>query len=410
MATSIPTIASELDHYGGGYMWIGGAYLLAMAACGPIWAKSSDIWGRKPILLIAVAIFTFASVIAATAVNMSMLIAARALQGCAGGGCIQLVFITISDLFSVRKRSLYLGFTEFVWGLAGGLGPILGGAFTEKLSWRWCFWINLPVCTITILLLVFFLDVHNPRTNVWDGIRAIDWFGTVSFLAVTLMLLLGLTFGASVAGWSSTKVICLLVFGGASIGFFLLSETRLATYPLIPLGILKNRSNTAALFVGFCHGASFIAAEYYLPLYFQSVKMASPLRSGVLLLPTVLSSAAMGVVSGFVINFTGKYRELIWAGLALLTIGDGLYTALGSHATIGRVIGYQFVAGCGAGYDRLASTKQFEPANSCQTGSCSTPRSSPSRPLSPKRTLPRPPRRLPLSAAWPRRFLSLSVG
>lgn len=117
-------------------MWIGGAYLLANAASGPIWAKCSDIWGRKPILLVVVALFFCSSIVAATSVSMNMLIAARALQGTGAGGCTQLVFITISDLFSVRKRGLYLGLTELVWALAGGLGPILGGAFTEYVNWR----------------------------------------------------------------------------------------------------------------------------------------------------------------------------------------------------------------------------------------------------------------------------------
>ena len=123
-------------------MWIGGAYLLANAACGPIWAKCSDIWGRKAILLLVVALFSSASILAALSTSMPMLIAGRALQGVGGGGCTQLVFITISDLFSVRKRGLWLGVTEMVWALAGGLGPILGGLFTELVSWRWCFWVS----------------------------------------------------------------------------------------------------------------------------------------------------------------------------------------------------------------------------------------------------------------------------
>ena len=117
-------------------MWIGGAYLLANAACGPIWAKCSDIWGRKPILLTVVALFAGASIIAATSVSMAMLVAARALQGVGAGGCTQLVFVTISDLFSVRERGLYLGLTELVWALAGGLGPIMGGAFTQVSKLR----------------------------------------------------------------------------------------------------------------------------------------------------------------------------------------------------------------------------------------------------------------------------------
>jgi len=129
MATSIPTIAAQL-HSASGYVWIGSAYLLANAAAGPIWAKVSDIWGRKPALLGAVALFAGASIIAALSVSMDMLIAARALQGTAGGGLLQLVFITISDLFSMRERVLYLGLTEVLWAVTGGTGPLVSWSST----------------------------------------------------------------------------------------------------------------------------------------------------------------------------------------------------------------------------------------------------------------------------------------
>lgn len=135
LATSVPIISSELGS-ASGYAWIGGAYLLASAAAGPIWAKGSDIWGRKPALLGAVAIFAAGSLMAALSVSMRMLIASRALQGAAGGGLIQLMNITVSDLFSMRSRTLYLGLVEVMWALAGGAGPLIGGAFTQLVSWR----------------------------------------------------------------------------------------------------------------------------------------------------------------------------------------------------------------------------------------------------------------------------------
>ena len=172
VATAIPTIAAQL-HSASGYTWIGGAYLLGNAASGPLWARMSDIFGRKAILLVAVAVFFASSIICALSVNMKMLIAGRAVQGTAGGGLILLKNIVVSDLFSVRNRSLYLGLLEFVWALAGGIGPILGGAFTEYLSWRWNWWINLPIQGIAFLLLLLFLDVHNPRTSMMDGLGAI---------------------------------------------------------------------------------------------------------------------------------------------------------------------------------------------------------------------------------------------
>ena len=281
---------------------------------------------------------------------MRMLIAARALQGTAGGGLIQLVQITTSDLFSQRSRTLYFGVMEVTWALAAGVGPILGGAFTELVSWRWCFWINLPVSGTAAVLLVFFLDVHNPRTGVREGVKAIDWFGTLSILAVTLMLLLGLDFGGATFPWSSPKVICLIVFGTLMIGFFLFSEKRLAKYPLMPLEMFKHRSNNAAFAVCFCHGMAFTVAEYYLPLYFQAVKQASPLRSGILILPIVVSESSTGILTGIITHQTGRYRELTWLGMTLLTIGTGLYIHLGTNSSVGEIVGFELIEGLGSGF------------------------------------------------------------
>ncbi|KAJ5460835.1 Efflux pump dotC [Penicillium daleae] len=349
VATAIPTIAAKL-HSAAGYTWIGGAYLLANAAGGCIWAKLSDIWGRKLILLIAVAWFFISSIVCAVAVNMEMLIAGRALQGVAGGGLLQLITIIISDLFSVRHRSLYLGLMEFMWAFAGGIGPLLGGAFSQYVSWRWNFWINVPVSGVTFILLLFFLDVHNPETKIMDGVKAIDWFGSVSILGFTLMLLLGLDFGGQTFAWSSSQVICLIVFGSFCSLLFIYSEKRLAKYPLMPLNIFSRLSNIATLAVAFAHGFVFIAGEYYMPLYLQSVKEASPMRSGVLILPLPLAEAFSGIATGAIIHKTGRYLELIWGGLILMLIGNGLYIHLGVDSSLGEIVGYQLISGIGAGF------------------------------------------------------------
>ncbi|KAH7007718.1 MFS multidrug transporter-like protein [Ilyonectria destructans] len=346
IAISIPTISAEL-HSAMGYVWIGGAYLLATAATGPIWAKCSDIWGRKPVLLVAVGLFAAASVFAALSTNMPMLIAGRALQGAGSGGLTQVVTITISDLFSVRKRSLYLGFVGFVWALAGSAGPLIGGAFTQFASWRWCFWINLPISGITFILLLVFLDVHNPRTKLAEGAKAVDWVGTFSILAITLLLLVGLDLGGAIFPWNSPKVICLLVFGTLLIGFFVFAEQRIAKYPLMPLDVFKNWSNNATFLVAFSHAMVLIGMEYYLPLFFQSVHQASPLRSGVLMLPLIITQAVVEILAGVVIHRTGRYRESIWAGVTLMTIGTGLYISFGIGMSDSVVIGLEIFGALG---------------------------------------------------------------
>lgn len=348
VATAVPTITSEL-HSPAGYAWIGGAYLIATAAGAPIWAKLSDIWGRKIILLFAVALFMGSSIICALAVDMTMLITGRAIQGAAGGGLIMLVNIVISDVFSMRRRSLFLGMCEAIWAIAGASGPILGGLLVDHASWRWCWWINLPCCVVAFVILLMFLDVHNPKTPFKDGMKAIDWAGSLSILALTVMVLLGLDFGGSVFAWSSPKVICLIVFGALCSVIFIYSEKRLAKYPLMPMVLFAQRSNVATLLVIFFHGISFIGPEYYLPLYFQSAKEASALKSGVLLAPQIVTTSLMGILSGLIINRTGRYRELIWMGPVLLTIGNGLYIHFNSTTSIAEIIGFELVAGVGSG-------------------------------------------------------------
>ena len=278
---------------------------------------------------------------------MRILIAARALQGTAGGGLMQMVAITISDLFSVRSRALYLGLLGVAWALAGSAGPLIGGALTQLVSWRWCFWINLPVCGVTFVVLLLFLDVHNPRTKLGEGVKALDWFGTFSILAVTVLLLLGLDFGGAIFPWGSPKVVCLIVFGTLMIGFFLFSEKRLAKYPLMPLSVFKDWSNNATFLLAFAHSMVSIGVEYYLPLYFQSVKQASPLHSGVLIVPMMITEAATDIVVGILIHQTGHYREIIWAGVTLMTLGTGLYISLRTDPSVARIIGFEIIGGIG---------------------------------------------------------------
>ena len=348
VATAVPVIAHELNS-ATGYSWIGGAYPIAQAIASPIWAKLSDIWGRKLIMLATVALFFASSTICGTATTMSALIAGRALQGVAGGGVQLLGQMVISDLFSMRQRSLVLGIMEGVWAIAGGTGPPLGGVFASLVSWRWCFYINLPITGLAFLLLLLFLDVKHEKTSFKVGIKAIDWIGIFCFLAFTLMVLLGLDFGGDVFPWDSAKVLCLIIVGIGMLGAFIYSEARLARYPLIPLSIFKDRSNVAAFAVGAFHGLAFQPADYYLPLYLQGVKGESPVRSGLLLIPLVVSMATVSVLTGVVIHKTGRFRELIWIGTTLLCIGDGLYIMLDANTSTAKMIGLTILFGLGAG-------------------------------------------------------------
>lgn len=348
ITTALPTIAGHFQS-ATGYTWIGSAYLLGVAAATPSWGKISDIWGRKPILLIANVTFLIGSALAGWSVNIGMLIVARAIQGVGGGGLVVLVNICISDLFSIRRRGAYFGIIGGVWAIASSVGPLIGGAFTQSASWRWCFWINLPLDGIAFIIIFLFLDLQTPKTHLIDGLKAIDWLGTATIVGGTLMLLLGLEFGGVSYPWSSPTVICLIVFGVATIVLFGLIEWRLAKYPVIPLRIFKHKSNIASLGVCAFHGYVFIAANYYLPLYFQAVLGTSPVLSGVYILPQALGVSFASIGTGIFIRKSGKYLPPIFFGMALMTLGTGLLIDLDAYSSLAKIILYQVVVGVGIG-------------------------------------------------------------
>ncbi|KAI9680046.1 MAG: hypothetical protein M1817_005062 [Caeruleum heppii] len=348
ITTALPTISEHFES-SAGYTWIGSAYLLACAASTPSWGKLSDIWGRKPVLLAASVVFFLGSGLCGGSTSIKMLIAGRAVQGVGGGGLIILVNICISDLFSMRKRGTYFGIIGMVWALASGIGPILGGVFTQEASWRWCFWVNLPITGLTFLILLFFLHLRTPKTPLFAGLKAIDWFGSLTVVGGTLMFLLGLEFGGVTFPWSSPTVICLIVFGLVVGAIFILIEWRVAKYPVMPLRLFRARSNVAALLVCFSHGMVFISGSYYLPLYFQAVLGASPLLSGVYLLPYALTLSFGSGAVGVIIRKTGRYLEPIWFGMFVMTLGFGLFIDLGKDSGWAKIILYQIVAGLGVG-------------------------------------------------------------
>ena len=253
VATAAPTISHSLGS-ASGYTWIRAGYALASTASGPTWTNLSDIFGRKPVMLAAISSFIVSSVICGRATSMGMLNAGRALQGAGAGGILLLVSVIISDLFDLRRRTLYLGLGEICWALSGAVGPIMGGALAEYASWRWIWYLNIPVGVFILVVLGLLLDVHNPRTPVRAGLAAIDWGGSLTLIAVTLMVLLGLDFGGNAFKWTSPQVLALIVVGLASSAFFFLVEAKFARYPVMPLALFRNVSNASTLTLVFLHG------------------------------------------------------------------------------------------------------------------------------------------------------------
>ncbi len=349
ITTALPTIAEHFHASTSGYTWVGSAYLLANAASVPLWGKLSDIWGRKPMILLANIIFMAGSLIAGVSNSIGLLIGGRVIQGIGGGGLVILVNICIADLFSMRDRPKYYGIVGMVWAIASGVGPVIGGVFTERVSWRWCFYINLPLDGVSLVLLTFFLQLETPRTPFWAGIKSIDWVGVLAIVGGVVMFLFGMESGGTERPWNSAYTLCLIIFGVLTIVLFFINEWKFAKYPVIPLRLFNDTSNLASLGVCFIHGFVFIASSYYLPIYFQTVLGATPILSGVYLFALVLSLSFMSAAAGIFIKKTGRYREPIWFGLFMMTLGYGLFIDLEPRANWAKIIIFQIIAGIGVG-------------------------------------------------------------
>ncbi|KAM0422244.1 hypothetical protein ACHAPD_000689 [Fusarium lateritium] len=291
VSTALPTIAAHFAS-DSGYTWIGTSFVLAHTASTPSWGKISDIWGRKPILLVANVIFFAGSLLCALVDDLATFVTGRAIQG-------------------------------------------VGAA--------------VPITVAVFVLLVLTLKLPSPNTPVWAGIKAIDWPGSFLIVGGTLMLLLGLYLGGVYEPWNSATVICLIVFGIITALLFVWNEWKLAQYPVIPVHLFNTWSSSAAYAVTFFHAFVFMGVAYYFPLYFQAVLLASPLRSGLYLLPFILSISISAAITGVYIQFSGKYLLVSRAGLVMMTLGMGLMMNLSMDLNWTKMITFQLLTGIGVG-------------------------------------------------------------
>ena len=342
VSTALPTIVGEL----GGLeqlSWVITAYLLTSTASMPLYGKLSDLYGRKLLFQAAISIFVIGSLLSGLAQDMDQLIIFRGVQGIGAGGIMTMAQAIIGDIVSPRERGRYTGYMGGVFALASVLGPLLGGLFTDHLSWRWVFYINIPLGAAALVVTAIVLHIPFTRRP-----HQIDYVGSALMVGGISALLLVTTWGGNEYGWLSPTIIGLAIAGALSLLFFVFQELR-APEPLLPMRLFRNPVFTIGNLVGFVVGMAMFGALAFLPVYLQVVKGASATESGLRLIPMMLGLIAASVTSGRLISSTGRYRMYPIAGTALIAVGLYLLSRLTVDSSTVEVSVYMLVLGIGVG-------------------------------------------------------------
>ncbi|KAK7061333.1 MFS domain-containing protein [Favolaschia claudopus] len=351
VSTALPTIAEALNDTKGDFTWVGSAYALSSTVFIPLSGSLAEAFGRRPIMLLAITFFTIGSALTGAAQNMSMIIAARAIQGVGGGAIINVSEILVADLVPLSERGLYQGLIGLIWSLASCIGPPIGGALANNghKAWRWLFFLNLPICVVAFLLVVFFLRVRTPPGSTRKKLAQVDWIGNAIVVLGSGLSIIGLTWGGIRYPWKSAEVLAPLVIGLVLLVVFGVFEAKVPSRPTIPSDIVSNRTTLSGLLATAIHGIVSIAVIYYLPVFFQACFGASPVRSSVDYLPAALVTAPFALVAGVLVNALNKYRAVNFTGWIFLLVGFGLFSTLREDSSVGKWVGFQIIVAIGIG-------------------------------------------------------------
>ena len=341
LGTALPTIVGELD--GVQHMlWVATAYILGATVVMPLYGKLGDLIGRKTLFLVALSVFIVGSIAGGLANSMETLIAARAIQGVGGGGLMILSTAIIADIVPARDRGKYSGFIGAVFALSAVVGPLLGGLFTDQLSWRWAFWINIPLGIAAIIVAAVFIKLpKNTR-----GRPNIDVLGTLFIAIATTSLVLVTSWGGTEYDWDSPVILGLIASTVIGTLAFIWAERR-AVEPIIPLWLFKDRNFTITTIAGLVVGISMFGAIGYMPTFLQIVNGVNATESGLMLLPMLVGVLITAIGSGFIMSKTGRYKWMPITGALLIALALTLFSTMNADTT--PLVSGSFLAVLGLG-------------------------------------------------------------
>ncbi|KAL1625051.1 hypothetical protein SLS56_007559 [Neofusicoccum ribis] len=350
VSTALPAIAKDLNAFES-ISWVGTSFLIANTSFQLINGRLSDIFGRRACLIICMVLLALGDLLCGFAKSAIQLYVFRGIAGIGAGGINSLVMIIFSDLTTLQQRGKYQGLMEANISLGNGVGPLIGGAFSQSnAGWRWTFWFVVPV-TCVAGVAVFLATPKTPvsQGRIIDKAKMIDYPGMLLSLAGVIFLLIPISGGGTTYDWDSAFVISFLVIGGLLTIAFIVVEWRFARYPTMPFRLFERTSAKILFTHNFISGVVYYTDLYYLPLYYQIILDKSPILSGVLILPLILGFSLASGAGGFMISRLGRCNPIIRSGYVLWTAGAGGRIAFGPHTSIGVIVGCLLVEGVGLG-------------------------------------------------------------